>query len=354
MLTCINKNFPEYQTLKNKSGIQETILDAVCRNFLDKYNRFPHLDELPNANSEPYLKKTLNIDKYNGTLISKVLDTTGKNTIEEANASINDEYRDLEVKLVPIEQETLVEISHKPTAYNFDNETIQVDSNPNSHIVFNNLVQKLSDLYGIKFNTITDAELNSEQWKNLISDVGSVNSFIYNGEIYINLDKNSVDSPIHEMMHILIGSMRFTNPSVYQQLVDSVQNFPNYQNLIGNYSNRTRNDVNEEIFVTEVSKYMSGLPSNIGSLDSKLQYEIAYNIKRILDIALMGQDSVKALSQDKLAQLSFKQLAQEVNSSIMTNKFFGTLNVEGSALHRKLNNIKSDLIKQQLLKEVCD
>ena len=38
----------------------------------------------------------------------------------------------------------------------------------------------------------------------------------------------------------------------------------------------------------------------------------------------------------------------------MTNNFRGTLDVEGSELHRKLNNIKADLIEQKLLKEDCD
>jgi hypothetical protein len=36
--------------------------------------------------------------------------------------------------------------------------------------------------------------------------------FEYDGEIYINVDRASVDTPIHEMMHLLIGSLRFSNP----------------------------------------------------------------------------------------------------------------------------------------------
>ena len=66
----------------------------------------------------------------------------------------------------------------------------------------------------------------------------------------------------------------------------------------------------------------------------------------------MGQDSVKTISNDRLFQLSLMQIAQEVNSAVMTNNFHGTINVENSELHRKLNNLKSDLYKQGIL--YCD
>ena len=38
----------------------------------------------------------------------------------------------------------------------------------------------------------------------------------------------------------------------------------------------------------------------------------------------------------------------------MENNFHGTINVENSELHRKLNNIKSDLFNQGLLEEYCE
>lgn len=68
----------------------------------------------------------------------------------------------------------------------------------------------------------------------------------------------------------------------------------------------------------------------------------------------MGQDSVKTLSDDRVFTLSLKQIAQEVNSSIMSNKFHGTVNVENAELHRVLNNMKSDLYNQGILEEHCD
>ena len=355
MAGCVNKDSAQYQSLKNRAGISEFMLESICRDFLEKYNRLPHLDELPNSNSEPHLRGQLSVKENNSAKVSDILENTGKDTIEEAVVEINNQYRDLETTIVPINKEALVDIVHRPTDNNFNEVTpIEQDENVNSYLVLNNALQKLASLYGITFNEVTDAELNSEKWQGLIPDASLVNAFIYDGQIYINLDRGSVDAPIHEMFHMFVGSLRFTNPQLYQSLIESVESFPNYERLISNYPGRTRNDINEEIFVTEVSKYLTGQPSNLAKMDSKTRYEISYNIKRMLDTILMGQDSVKTISDDRLFNLSLKQIAQEVNSAVMVNNFKGTVNVEGSELHRRLNNVKSDLYRNGTLEEICE
>ena len=59
MLSCINKNSVEFQTLKNKSGLTDFELEAYCRASIDKLGRFPYLDELPYSDSSEYLKKSI-------------------------------------------------------------------------------------------------------------------------------------------------------------------------------------------------------------------------------------------------------------------------------------------------------
>ena len=575
MLVCINKKSPEYQTLLKRSGIPDSTLEVICRSFMTKYNRLPHLDEITNSNSEPSLRSQLKLGVYNETSISNVLNSTGKQTVEEANIELNNQYRDLEVEVVPLNNDAIIDITHRPTDNNFDNwseedeilsrasrdgsgnllapngkisnltekqyaqvrtkafkewfgdwendpanaskvvdengeplvvyhrsdiENLSIfdiskakkedkflafayhfgtekaadevdlygsnisskyavflniknefkwtdydqgdfvralkslynndvisyeemnkfrdykynksaeerlnlmkslfermnkdgysyinnvedigskswavfnsnqiksatsnsgsfnrfsnniyDPEPNGYLVLNNALQKLAKLYGINFNTVTNAELNSDKWRNIISDPSSVNAFIYNGQIYINLDKASLDAPLHEMMHIFVGSIRFSDPKLYSSLISLAEKFPNYTETAKQFSGRTRNDINEEIFILEISRYLMGYKSVLHNLDNKTKYEISYNIKRLLDTILMGQNSVKTISNDRLFQLSLMQIAQEVNSAVMTNNFHGTINVENSELHRKLNNIKSDLYKQGIL--YCD
>lgn len=354
MAVCINKNSVEYQSLKQRAGISEFILEAVSGDFLEKYGRFPYLDELPNSNSEPHLRDSLRLRNDNSTNIQSILDMTGKSTIEEATIDINRQYRDLETTILPMNKDALVDIVHRPTDNNFKVEPIQQDENVNSFLVLNNALQKLAELHGIAFNEVTDAELNSERWQGIMPDGRLVNAFIHNGQIYVNLDRASVDAPIHEMFHMFVGSLRFTNPRLYQDLIDSVESLPNYDRLASNYQGRTRNDINEEVFVSETAKYLSGMPSTLSKMDDRTRYEISYNIKRMLDTILMGQDSVKTISEDRLFNLSLKEIAAEVNSAVMINEFKGTFNVEGSELHRRLNNVKADLYRDGTLEEVCN
>ena len=44
----------------------------------------------------------------------------------------------------------------------------------------------------------------------------------------------------------------------------------------------------EELFVTEMSKYLAGESSIIEQLDGHTVNELHYNMKRLLDTALMG------------------------------------------------------------------
>ena len=121
MLVCINKKSPEYQTLLKRSGIPDSTLEVICRSFMTKYNRLPHLDEITNSNSEPSLRSELKLGVYNETSISNVLNSTGKQTVEEANIELNNQYRDLEVEVVPLNNDAIIDITHRPTDNNFDN-----------------------------------------------------------------------------------------------------------------------------------------------------------------------------------------------------------------------------------------
>ena len=225
------------------------------------------------------------------------------------------------------------------------------DIEPNDYLVLNNTLQKLAKLYGINFNTVTDAELNSERWADLMPESRLVNAFIYDGPIYINVDRAKLDAPIHEMLHIFVGSMRFTNPKLYQELIQLSEKFPNYDKLASQFSGKTRNDINEEVFITEVSKHLTGQKSSLTGIDEKLLYEISYNVHRVLDSVLMGTESSKTITDDRLYTLSLKDLAFELNSAIMTNNIPP---LRDSELHRTLNNMKSDLMKEGKLEEICD
>lgn len=355
MSICINKNSAEYQSLQNRAGVSELMLETVCSDFLENIGRFPKLDEIPNSNSKPYLEKALKIKNNNSTNIDNILEYTGKESIEEAVISLNTEFADQEVTILPINESAIVDVTTRPTdGIPNITESFIPDENPCSPIIFQQALNKLNDLYGIRINQTNDTDLASEKWAFLIPENKVVNGFIYEGQIYINTDRASVDTPIHELLHLLVGSLQFTNPVFYKSLIDSVEELPNYGSLLSDFRGRTRNDANEEIFISEISKNLTGQNSEFDQLGQKELYEIQYNVRRVLDSILMGDLSTKTITNDRLYNMSLKEVTQEVNSSIMTNDSKGFMNDKSSEIHRMLNNKKAELLEKGLLEEICE
>lgn len=350
MITCAIKNSREYQTLKNKSGISDFELQALVDIFTDSVGRFPNLDELQGADSEPYIRDKFKLRKDNITNTSKILEETNTSSIEEAVKVINNDYRDKEIEILEAGGQSKIFITPRPSLNPPEIGTDFDGENVNSMSYWNSIVQKLQDLYGINIVSITSAELASPEWQDIVG-VDLVKSFIYNGDIYINTDVATLDSPIHEMLHILFGSMKFQNRNLYEQLVNSASQFASYEEIAQMYPNRTQGDLNEEVFITELSKYLSGYPSDIDKLAENIKYEIFYNVNRTLDSILMGDASVNCIPRDQLYNFNLKSLAKLVNSVSMNSDYSGYFN--DSTLNRMLANTKQELMSAGLLQEEC-
>lgn len=350
MAQCLIKN-TEYRTKLAQSGISEFSFYVFANQFVNEHGRFPNLDEIPESDSSQYLKDTIHINDNGSAKVDDILGSTGATTVEEANVILNDQYTDLEIDIMPLNTEAIVDIQNRPSEYEprevFDYE---VDQTPNSGVVFGQIFDKLHRLYGISITPVTNKELASSKWSN-IPDVKNVSAFIYQGNTYINTDLADVDAPIHEMTHMLLGSIRFKNPELYEELVSMAEQFPNLEQMVMSYPNKTLHDVYEELFVQETSRYLAGLPSKIDSLDDNIKYELHYNIKRLLDSALMGQYSVKSLDESKLYNMSLKKLATIMQSMLLNPVQLGSM--DDAALHRVLANKKSDLMKKGDLREDC-
>lgn len=351
-MDCININSVEFQTLLNRSGLSEFALKVISRGTLNKFGRFPHLDELPGVNSEKALKEVLSIKKDGSAKIDTVLEQTGTDTIENATIFINKEYRDLEVSTLPLSEEVIIDIQHRPNRHKLSEvKEIMVDDKVNSQLFISQSLNKLQNLYGIKIIPITIDEIINSDLGNKIPNASITKAFIYEGNVYINVDTASVDSPIHEMMHLFVGSLRFTNPKLYTSLLQKVNNLNFTPEMLTQFPGRTRNDILEEILVTEVSKHLTGQDSYLDTLTPAELEEINYNVTRMIDSVLFGDNSSNHVDKKQLPMLSLKNLAKMLNSAAMNNNFQGTM--DDAAIHRVLSNVKSDLIKQGKLEEFC-
>ena len=194
---------------------------------------------------------------------------------------------------------------------------------------------------------ITKSELNNEEFKNI--PVSEAQAFILNGNIYINTDSATLDAPIHEQLHLFLGSIRFGNPTLYYQLVQSTEQLKNFKLLAQEFPGRTISDVQEEIFVNELAKYITGQSSMFDNIETSTISTIMYNIKRDIDSIIFGKQSVKSLSS--IFDKSLLQLANKLNSDNFDVDNSATL--DDATIHRIMSNTKEELLKNKELMQEC-
>lgn len=348
---CINTKSFEFQTLKEKSGLSDFELEYQVQAFQEMYGRWPNLDELEGVDSEPYIRKSLHIREDNSTSIDRILEETGTEDIRDAKIQLNNEYRDKEIDIIPLKNDAIVEITKRPnTQEDLSEDIYEQDAEVNNAVLMMQTIDKLQDLYGINIKYISNSELNSEEWQQ-VPGVQSAKAFIFNGDIYVNTDNATIESPLHEMLHLIFGSIKYSEPELYQSLVDQAINFSSYDRTAKLYPNRTQNDLNEEVFITELSKYLAGKQSDLTGLDPSVMHEISYNMYRLLDTVMMGGNSVKTIPESVLYNLNMKQVAQIVNSAIAQGRNVGSL--DSAQVSRIMANVKSDLLSKGLLREEC-
>lgn len=346
-MTCLNINSSEYRTRLAQSGLSEGLFKAFCTDFISRYDRYPNLDELPFADSSKFIKEQLHLNAHDASSVNDILETTGTESIEEAVVKLNAEYTDKETSIIPLNERAIVKSIQRPSRYStsLSEDYTQVEE-VNAAAFLSAQLDRLASLYGINFIQVTNDQ---------VAEMGlptQASAFIKDGNIYINTDNAGLDAPLHEMMHIFLGSMRYTNPTLYQEVVSSMQNISYFEDYSQQFPNRTRMDILEEIFVEQAGRLLAGLDSNLRDLSNKALYEIQYNIQRVLDSVLMGDVSVASLDGN-ISQFSLKELANMVQSHTMQNTFSGRIDLAAGEAHRILANVKSELLKSGDLIEQC-
>lgn len=347
---CTIKDSQKHQTLIEMSGVSSDSVAQVCDEYSRLWHRDPELDEIPNADSSKYLEEKYDIKtsksgtKYSNTQM--ILDN-GYSTIQEANADINDTHRDLDVKITDINGVSIFEIKSRPSEYKVGNTPYSITATSDTQVQCGIIeaLNKMRNCYGINIIPIT-----SEDNIQGISNIAQTKAFVYNGNIYVNIDNATADSSIHEMLHILLGTMSRSNPNLFYQLIGSVENISDYDYRASYYPNRTRNDVNEEIFVEEFAKYLTNQHSIFDNFNEDIKNQIMYYVQRDLDTIFDGNYSVKSL--DEVFNCSLKELAELTESNIFNIENGGSLNP--STIHRMLANIKEHYLSNNELTENCE
>lgn len=352
MANCINTNSVQYRELKRLSTLPEILLKAEIARYQESHDgRFPHIDEIPGANSLESMREDLKIREDGTSNIEDIFKFTGASDINTANVIINDKYRDIDTEIIPLNTKAIINTKTRPSMFKYVESPEQDFDLTDSTIFITSSLEKMAKTMGINIKHMSIYQMEKEGILEQVPDAVQADAFIFNGDIYINTDLASIDAKVHELLHILLGSMRFKQPDLYFSLVNSMANIPGIEDYAIRYPNRSQTDLLEEIFVEQFGKYLTGMENKIGNLPSDVLYQINYNINRILDTILMGDNSVSSIDDKTLYNSSLKEVAKMVNSSTMSNKAHGFL--EDALIHRIMANVKQELFEKGDLKEEC-
>lgn len=351
--SCINTSLAEFSALKERTGLSDFDLKVAIRAYQEEHgeNSWPKLDEIPGVNSEEHLRKQLKMRQDGATTVKDILEATNANSIEEAVVQINNINRDLNTEILPLHEDAIVTIEKRPTPFEFVPGDRRNIDGVNSQVFIGQALEKLAQGFGIQTIFKSTEELKQEGILDQVPEGVYVSAFILDGNIIVNSDVASVDAPVHELMHVLMGSIKFTNPDLYYNLVQTARQLPNYARRAKLYPHRGQSDMDEEVFVEEYAKYLSGVQNEFTNLDPEVTYQLNYEMSRTLDTILNGDNSVRVIPEAMRFGESLKNLGKIVNSKNMESRYQGY--ADSAYMARVLANVKSDLFKTKQLEEIC-
>lgn len=182
---------------------------------------------------------------------------------------------------------------------------------------------------------------------NSVSMIESAKSFLKNGKIYVNLDFASLSDPIHEISHLITGTLKVLNPKLYEQLLLKVKLNEELLTEINNkYNNLTYYELLEEAFAESFGKNI------IGELQSK-----EFNDDTLLEgvntiMNNMFNFSEKSNNTSKLLTTPLYQLINEFGSNFVTNPE-SLYDRNASLLAENITKAKKELMDINKLKEKC-
>lgn len=123
----------------------------------------------------------------------------------------------LEAKYLNLLMEVRDELkpSHKPQAQQLDLFTNYYDTKPS---VRAELIEKIKAANMKGLHIVYDSDLVNDD-----STTRNAKGFVRNGEIYINVDRATNDTVIHEFGHLYLADAKLNHPNEYYELLSDVR-----------------------------------------------------------------------------------------------------------------------------------
>ena len=252
--------------------------------------------------------------------------TEALNTIQNATESVyevtganGDKY-----SFRKLESERSVPV-HKKVPRSFKSEMVEIANH-------------LSKNYGINVNVVTAREIASK-FRGVIPNAGRTN-----------------DS-LHEFAHLIMGSMKRTNPGLYYGLVEQVESLANYDDKLEAFrmigDTRAVPDLNEEIFVTEFGNYFARIAEPWFEGKEASLEEMGRIFKEKTQKTFQTSDDIKNEKLGRLLNMSIDNIMSEFGSALINNDLAAGFDMNLASESRTITNLIQKLIKSGNLKENC-
>lgn len=216
------------------------------------------------------------------------------------------------------------------------------------------IAEYLDKNFGVKTNIVTTSDI-ARDFKKIIPNAGRVNAFIFNNEIYINIDKATTADSLHEFAHIVMGTIKRNSPKLYYGLLQKIEELPDYNLRLSRFTEdkRARTDLNEEIFVDTFGEFFARVSNpwfNDKTLDMK---ELGEKFKQGTQKMLQTGKDINSETVGRLLNMSVNEIMTEFGSTL-AEKDPSMFDMDIAHESRVTSNLIKTLMESGKLIENCE
>jgi hypothetical protein len=175
-----------------------------------------------------------------------------------------------------------------------------------------------------------------------------IRAFTSNGEIYINIDKASIEEPLHELLHLVLGTMKAQDPDNYYNIVSSIQGHPLFHEISKLYE-EVNADVLEETFIRLLTKTFRKNIESEGIFNEVIfDNALKSGISELMDL----QEDISEENPIELLNTKVADILFDFGSSIIENKE-GIINKDDSVMMLEVSSTLRNLLKTKNLVQTC-
>ena len=305
------------------------------------YRRIDNNDYLYNSlglykRVENGIVKTRELSDYYNYFSVELQNMFSKTFYSDYNVFLSEEFRDIK----SFDKNEFYEFSD-PEDSTVDKQLPPIPNYSNVNVL--ELLSNKISRQGIKVTT-----LNSNQIEEKYGiEVSNKKAFVSKGEIILNTDKYTEDSPIHELMHLLIAQLKVSDYNKYKELLEEASKLTSYNDVKESYKTLSPLDLAEEILVHAVSDYYLGRINDYG----RVNIQNLNLVELTVNLLSLSKNHVRA-DKDILNKTLRTLLLESGDGSILRQLSLG-INNSDIITNNRISTVKSDLIKNEKLEYDC-